>query len=164
MKTFVKKDIFSWTNAEDAHCYVGKDGYFSNTLISLENAIDLNKIHTLKEINPIHGLSFIAENHAQYSFFLPADKVKEVEEKKWRACKNFEEFKACTHRDIGDVIVFKEKNTEPINTALVTGYHKSCLHKLGLGYMCYSFQELFNNYLWLDTNNNWLPFGVLDES
>lgn len=166
MKTFNNADIFTVASCEEAKKYINCIGYFSDSLFT-----DLNKwqkgclIKIDEDTTNYPFLTDAGYNLAiAFRLFIPLSKVKEVEKiEKYQPFKTFEEFKACTHKDVGDVIVFKAKNTKSINTALVTGYHGSCLHKLGLGCMGYSFQELFHDYLWLDTNNNWQPFGVLED-
>ena len=33
MKTFDKKDVYSWSNCEEAKTYIGKTGYFNNDFL-----------------------------------------------------------------------------------------------------------------------------------
>ena len=162
MKTFDKKDIFSWTNCEDAHCYVGKDGYFANTLFALEKAIDLNKTRTLKEINSLQGLSFLADNYSQYSFFLPIDKVKEDEKKKWRPFKHYIEFTVVTKKKVGDVINIMPKCGKHSSILVINGKRSDNSEntKLLIGLDVITLNELFNTCLWQDEKGYWLPFGV----
>ena len=41
MKTFDKKDVYSWSNAEEAKTYIGKTVYFNNDFESIKRAIEL---------------------------------------------------------------------------------------------------------------------------
>ena len=50
MKTFDKKDVFSWSNAEEAKQYIGKDCYFAHSIGVLSEHIKTGVIGTLKDI------------------------------------------------------------------------------------------------------------------
>ena len=164
---FDKKDVFSWSNTGDAFCYLGMDGYFANTLVALENAINLGKTHTLKLINTAHGLSFRADNRSQYAFFLPTDKVKKPE-KKWRSFKSWEEFRSVTGLDVGSPIIIQNKVDLgiPYEVRLISMIRvlktETRIGLSGLGSL-YSFADLFEKYNFKLTElSEWQPFGVLE--
>ncbi len=50
MKTFDRKDIFSWSNAEDAKKYIGKSGYFADNVNDLKECNRSKKVFFLVEI------------------------------------------------------------------------------------------------------------------
>ena len=60
MKTFDKKDVFSWSNAEEAKQYINKEGYFSDDLDELNREINENKLYPLKEVNSNSAICFVA--------------------------------------------------------------------------------------------------------
>ena len=81
MKTFYKKDVYSWSNAEEAKTYIGKTGYFSNDFDSLKRAIELGDPAVLDRVdtNSIWCFKVLGVSLC-FGLFLPAEKVKEVEE------------------------------------------------------------------------------------
>lgn len=82
MKTFDKKDVYSWSNAEDAKKYIGKEGYFSNNFSALKIKVrNCDELTVLKNIDSYGICCFNTDEHFEgFGLFLPADKVKEVEE------------------------------------------------------------------------------------
>jgi hypothetical protein len=99
------------------------------------------------------------ENFEGFGLFLPADKVKEVEEKKWRAFKDFNEFKFWTGKGVGSVIIYRDKLTNDELEAVIT---RSKLYEnfVEIGAVEYTFKELFDQWEWLSNRNEWQPFGV----
>lgn len=85
MKTFDKKDVYSWSNAEEAKEYLGKDCYFAHSVGVLSEHIKTGVMGNLKDIfNSNHDAVSCAfgDGTSTWGLCLPADKVKEVEEKK----------------------------------------------------------------------------------
>ena len=81
MKTFDKKDVFSFLNAEDANAYLAEKGYFGDCISILKRNVYDDCIRTLDEICINYDDQFRQEeNGLFYSLFLPACKV--IEEKK----------------------------------------------------------------------------------
>lgn len=81
MKTFDKKDVFSWSNSEEAKTYIGKTGYFSNDFESMKRAIELGgtTVLSIVDTNSIWCFKGLGVSLC-FGLFLPVDKVKEVEE------------------------------------------------------------------------------------
>ncbi len=161
MKTFDKKDVYSWSNAEEAKTHIGKTGYFNNDFESIKRAIELGGPAVLDRVDTNSIWCFKALGVSLcFGLFLPADKVKEVEEpKKWRAFKDFNEFKILTNKSIGSVIVYKDKLTNDELEAVIT---RSKLYEnfVEIGAVQYTFKELFDQWEWLDKDGHWQPFGV----
>lgn len=106
-KTFDRKDVYSVLNAEDASQYVGTKGYFADTLSCLNEKVRKNMLDPLDDVNQLHDFPFISYVTG-FLFFLPADKVKEVEEeKKWRAFKDIEEFKKETGLGLLSIVRYR---------------------------------------------------------
>lgn len=161
---FDKKDVYSWSNLEDAKKYIGEEGYFCETC---HESLALWHKGLLRDVNqsmPVDCIFEDAENEV-FGLFLPADKVKEVkEEKKWRPFKNLEEFKTELNGiEYGDVVRFREKSDHAIK--LYGGYlghseKDGQLLALALGAFFYSPEKLFEDYEWQDKEGNWQIFGV----
>lgn len=83
--TFNKKDVFSLVTAEEARAYIGKQGYFGDSLQELERAIKETGSNELVEVFPDERIDrvFMPQDYKSsyslflYGLFLPADKVKE---------------------------------------------------------------------------------------
>lgn len=171
MKKFDIKDVFSWSNAEDAKQYIGKQGYFADNLNDLQECVSNNNFKTLfsLDLDPetdVDSIFSITESDYYYALFLPADKVKEVEEKKWRAF-TLEEF--CNRFSIGTKISFRRKD----KTRSIYGLFEGCqtdideTETLQIIIICnlwYTLNDLFETYEYLDEHGEWQTFGVLDES
>jgi len=181
MKTFDKKDIFSWSNAEDAKQYIGKYCYFADKLDTLKEKVNKNKMSMLQDVlNP-------GENYVQNIFCnttdscwglcLPADKVKEVEEpkKRWRAFKSIDEFKKETGLDLLSIVHYRFSPSSTPRIITSTGYGVitdllTCSnfitssdkpYYVTIGDTSFNLDELFNYEYFAD--NEWKPFGVAEE-
>jgi len=164
MKTFDRKDVYSWSNAEEAKQYIGEKGYFSD---ELKKNLKFWVKGTLKVINTDLKVSevFAKENEEgdyPYGLFIPANKVKEVEEKKWRAFKDIGEFQCVTNKFIGDIIEVKSDWDSRVYRCLIMWATEGYIGMAGLRFSLLI--DLFEHYQWKDSNNEWQPFGVLDES
>ena len=162
MKTFDKKDVYSWSNAEDAKEYLGKDCYFAHSVGGLSEHIKTGVMGILKDIfNSNYDAVSCAfgDGTSTWGLCLPADKVKEVEEKKWRAFEDLNEFTIWTDKTVGSVITFRRKGTTNEFDALITKSAPKC-DFIVLGVYSYLFEELFEKYEWLNPRNEWQPFGV----
>ena len=168
MKTFDRKDIYSWSNAEEAKQYIGEKGYFAESISILERDIEQQHTSRLIGVDITEVCCFHAKNKGNYSLFLPTDKVKEVEEpKKWRAFNNHEELAKTlgieTKSLIGTKITWRNKgNGITVGQALIinvfSNKEKSCIT---LGLVNYSMEKLFYE-LELNKDGVWQPFGVLE--
>ena len=140
----------------------------SDSIIGLKEAINISRVYELKDIDEDSSFCFYRPqvNYGR-GLFLPADKVKEVEEeKKYRPFETIEEF-VKTIGDIGTIITYREKK-EPSQEmrGIFTGYmwDRACRGWiLGLGATLYRLENLFElaEYKY---KNEWQPFGVEDES
>ena len=163
MKTFDIKDVFSWSNAEEAKTYIGKTGYFNNDFESIKRAIELGGPAVLDRVDTNSIWCFKALGVSLcFGLFLPADKVKEVEEKKWRPFKNVAEFKKYIYGDycvscIEQTIKIEDINTSEIYELMIVGTFVNGL-VLPL-YGALTMDQLFNKFK-LKFNDQFLSFGV----
>ena len=167
MRTFDKKDVFSWANCEEAKKYIVKEGFIGNILGEINENVKRGGTVTLQDVEDEAVDCFYCEMgiFKDYSagLFLPLDKVKEVkEEKKWRAFKNFDEFTNVTKKGIGDLINYKLKNSPDFYCAVITKIFCSLRLEptIDFGNSCFKYTELFNDFVWLDSENTWKPFGI----
>lgn len=166
MKTFDKKDVFTLVTAEEAIAYIGKRGYFGDSIEELESNINKGCGDNLGEVFPDRYTSIVFRPYAcetSYGLFIPTDKVKEVEEpKKWRAF-IFEEFtKIYSMNKPLKIFIYREKGTNITFFALYNGYVKGGeISSINLGGQFYTLQTLFDKYeLFNDDLGKWQPFGV----
>lgn len=155
--------IFTCFDTECAEQYIGKQGYFTSTYSSFANINNLPKGRLI-------GIdeSFVSEKyHANvgkekfrkeyYSFFLPEDYLK-PEEKIFRPC-TLDEFGL----HIGDLIKFRRKDDHNFEICtMYMGYRrKNGGVNVLLGNNYYTFEELFNEYEWYESDSHaWEIFGV----
>ena len=79
MKTFDKKDFYSWSNCEDARRYIGSLGLFSNSLEDLISGTQ--NIFKLSEIDADSATCFKPEGSTvSYAFFVPGSKVIDLDD------------------------------------------------------------------------------------
>lgn len=163
MKTFNKKDVFSWSNVHDARQYISQYGYFSDYCI--ENAEEWNygKLTQIYLDNAVNE-TFCRDDGYSYGLFIPACKVTDVKnvEKKWRPFKNCEEL--CRHIKVtgcaGLVFNIRYKGSTHTVQVLITELDLKSTH-IGLGCRVSDMKELFQNYEWQDPDSGeWYPFGV----
>lgn len=168
MKTFDKKDVLSALTLEEAEQYKSKEGYFANNIKDLQREVDNNRIDTLCKIEEeaqwglVFQYNYGLVGHDCSSLFLPADKVKEVEEKKWRPFNCIEEVFVTYNKDVGSFITYRTKDF-PLRTitTTITGYakekNKEDQIQIGTGMIelsnCFEGIEIWNK-------NQWQPFGV----
>lgn len=159
MKKIDIKDVFSWSNAEDAKKYIGKYCYFADKLCELENQVKKDKSYKLQRVSQlemVHSV-FLADDEL-WGLCLPADKVKEVEEEKQYRPFTADEFLKLFK--VGDVIGIKHPNAGEVIT-LITSIRKKT-NELTLGSLseAYSFKRFFESGTEIFLNNQWQPFGV----
>ena len=171
MKTFDRKDIFSWSNAEEAKQYIGKYCYFADSLRYLKTIVNEDEKYILQDVSNnekdmVQGV-FCDVDDDFWGLCLPADKVKEVEEKKWRPFKSIDEFKNETGLDLLSIVNYRYIIKEP-RTIRSTGFgvitdfyiYGDNTHYITIGDTSFNLDELFN-YEYL-SDNEWKPFGVLE--
>lgn len=159
MKTFDRKDIFTIANVEDAKEYVGKLGYPSNSLSKLKQLVNNFSPYSLDKIEIDNDKPFFYR-HNNFLFFLPADKVIEIEEKKWRAFKNLDDLKTYANKSVGSILVYRQKNKDQtMRTSVITDYifTADCIF---IGNKVFFFETLFDEYELLNEHGIWQPFGV----
>ena len=165
MRHFEVKDVLSWATREEAKHYIGQTGFFGDSLAELAGDVETGDHFLLSDVQDDTSSCFYLDGANYYSFFLPADKVKEVEEKKWRPFKDRVEFKEVTGLNVGDTILFKEKNYVPCcsNEAFILSLENepAGLMFVTLSGLRTSNKILFDKYEYSkDEGETWLPFGV----
>ena len=162
MKTFHKKDVFTLVTAEEAKTYIGKTGYFNNDFESIKRAIELGDPAVLDRVDTNSIWCFKALGVSLcFGLFLPADKVKEVEEKKYRPFNNIQEF--LNQYKVGQVVHLRNKknNIEQLTLIVAVFLRCYCCVCLGLNASALPLKELFEEYE-IKINEKWQPFGVLE--
>ena len=170
MKTFDKKDVYSWSNAEEAKQYIGKVGYFADNVDDLQECVNNDNFQTLFSIDldpqtDVDSIFSITEIDYKYALFIPAEKVKEVEEKKkYRSFKSIDEFFTTLEVELGQSIVLRHRLTPKEKlTVVFTGYIEfdNKLTYIMLGNLEYSPSAFYNSYeVYNDNTKTWQPFGV----
>ena len=80
MKTFDKKDVYSWSNCEEARQYIGEEGYFCDTFHESLAAWYKGMLQDVDPSMPVDCV-FEDEENEVFGLFLPADKVKKLKKK-----------------------------------------------------------------------------------
>lgn len=154
-------DVYSSDNlTEDVISLIGTNGYFSRELS--ENPENWSIKRQLKRIMiDEKGMYFVADTlNTRYQYFLPEDKLKEVEEPKYRPF-TLEEF--LNKFSVGTKISYKKKDNSYSGYALFNGYYRKNDSKytaIMIGNEDLRLYELCNEYEYLDEHGDWQPFGV----
>lgn len=162
MKIFDRKDVYSWSNAKTARQYIGKEGYFGDSIAELDRKIRGDFQNILMDIfdSDTDRASFPFGNNDEetWSLFIPTDKVRK--EKKWRAFRTFDELKE-NGLILGLHLAYRRKdNREQRNIGIITGF-QLVDNKLtiSIGPNTFSLNQLFNEYELYD-ELEWKPFGI----
>lgn len=162
------KKPFDCIDAEnkEVQSFIGKEGYFSNHISEFIDISDLEE-DVLTAINPDEpDCEVYKSNCTTWEYFLPAEWVKEEEPKKKYRPFSLEEF--FNIFEVGDLIVFKMKNTDEVKCAMFTGYITDVERiddktpgavELMLGIFHYSLFSLFEDFELL-YHGKWQPFGI----
>ena len=160
-------------DTEQAKQFIGKKCYFSDDardFMNLDKA-DGDTLFYVAELQNIWTAEeyCFADNSNDYRFILPLEWVKpeesEESEKKYRPF-SLEEF--FNIFEVGDLIVFKMKNTDEVKCAMFTGYITDVERiddktpgavELMLGIFHYSLFSLFEDFELL-YHGEWQPFGI----
>ena len=160
-------------DTEQAKQFIGKKCYFSDDardFMNLDKA-DGDTLFYVAELQNIWTAEeyCFADNSNDYRFILPLEWVKPEEpEKKYRPFSLDEFFNIF---EVGDLIVFKMKNTDEVKCAMFTGYITDVERiddktpgavELMLGIFHYSLLSLFEDFELL-YHGEWQPFGMIDE-
>ena len=166
--TFSNRDVFTTATVVGAMSYIGKKGYFADSIAGLYRAIDENCIGKLEDV-------FLTENIDQvfkpvgstesYGLFLPEDKLKPVlKDDKYRPYETIEEFRKALNLNFGDSICFRHKYDFNINVmAVFTAYgtKEDKLLFVNLGGFLLEPEELLEKYEYFDEySEDWHPFGM----
>jgi hypothetical protein len=161
---FNKKDVFSWSNCEEAKKYIGKEGYFVNSFYLLERDIVQQYTSRLVGVDTTEVCCFKTKDCGDYFLFLPIDKVKKPE-KKWRAFRTVQEINTYLQLYIGAVLIIrkkKEPSKEIATMFLGTIKEEGKPDKIQIGSDILTLDDYFEQIeiLW---NTKWQPFGVTEE-
>lgn len=164
MKTFDKKDVYSWSNCEEARQYIGDEGYFCDTYHENLAAWHRGILQDVDQSLPVDCI-FENEKNEVFGLFLPACKVKQARSPHWRPFKNCKElcqYIRVTGEDlyVGLTLNIRNKENKTVRQVLVTeiNYDKPLI---GLGISLFDLENLYRSYEWQDEDNGeWQPFGV----
>lgn len=158
------KDVKSWANRHDVK--VGDKGYVSSNLHSLQDELK-NNVALIREISHIcdddvYCFSCKAfGNIRSYGLFLPLDKVKEPNEKKYRPLKSIDEMDClfdCSIMSAKNFITYRSKKTGKIYIELLFAVCRDENDVL-ISINNIPIQDLFDNFE-IRKNGEWLPFGI----
>ena len=172
MKTFKKKDVFSFSNADEARYYKGQECYFEDSYAGLQYCIDNDIKGVLKDIsksdedtvectfkadNPIEVMD--TREISSFGLCLPCELVKKP---KYRPFKSVAEFEAVVG-EIGSVISFKPTNCNAKYDVMFLGVLEVEFGKISvlIGGMPHDFVELFEEYVLFEDGKE-VPFGIRD--
>lgn len=152
-------------DTEIAKRFIGKKGFFGTHESQFMNLDTCPKcvVDELKEVDNYDDRPFTSKGGCSYRRFLPVEWVKEPK-KKYRPF-SLEEF--FNIFEVGDLIVFKMKNTDEVKCAMFTGYITDVERiddktpgavELMLGIFHYSLFSLFEDFE-LFFEDKWQPFG-----
>lgn len=153
---------------DEAEQFRGKDGYFAHEIEVFEN-LDCCYFSRLLGFDTCDkSIPFAAANASRdYEFFIPEEWTKEPE-KKYRPL-SYKEFWRLF--DFGDGVCFRRKGQNIAEFSMFLGYEIDSDRtraeipgegKVNLGGNRYTLAELFEYYE-LELDDEWQPFGVIDE-
>lgn len=157
-KLFDKKDVFSWSNCEEAKKYIGEEGYFRDDFQEDLACWSKGILQDVDSSMPVDCI-FEDEENDVHGLFLPADRVKPPQPKRLRAFKDYAEFTKTVGCDVGDRLTMRRKGLQIVRSVLVLELAQG-LGTLGLGTHVFGYRELFDDYEWQDKEGNWQTFGV----
>ena len=169
MKTFNRSDVYSWSNAGDAKAYVGKEGYFGDSLSELDTQVrgvfksiltDVYADDTDKVSHP-----FGSSDDETWGVFLPAEKVIEAADKKYRPFRDIDEMKSTLDIELGDEIVYRYTGEKDLEIhAIFSSY--SISNSGFSAFMLSTFKQpigpaqAYAEIEWKREGGEWLPFGA----
>lgn len=168
-KNFNVADVLNVNDVEIAKSsFINLNGYFANTLESLDN---LEFFGTLNSVSKITPFAYHCQNDTNFKYFLPLGKVKKTEpvetkEEKYRVVKSMRELTEIVYGknweyinlSVGDSLLIRRKGDEHFyQNLLITslGYDENDLISMNGK----SMQEWLNEFEFL-ANCEWRPFGV----
>ena len=158
------KRPLSCLDTEEAKQFIGKEGYFANSIdefCNLNDVIDGKLFDVDDSTNmPFDCIDAVSDNY-YYSFFLPKEWVKH--EPEWRPYLIDEWLQ---EHNFGDMIEFRHKGSKREFTVMFTGYVQggNDAIRVVLGDWAENFDNLFEYYELIDKTNDgkfvWKPFGI----
>lgn len=146
-------------DADIAENFIGKKGYFSNSL-GWYSVLKSTWNGTLDKVESQEEQCFYdGESEGYFYYFLPAEWVKEV---KYRPLTKDEFLRMFNNGVFGQWITMKSVITENEYYMQITGCFTS---ELDITYVClgsldFSLETLFKDFQWKDSDGNWRIFGV----
>lgn len=156
-------DILTCVNTEEAKQFIGQRGYFADNIALFDN-LDERRYAILEAIiNSDNDLAFRGYGGVSYwRYFIPECRLKPKETKyiQFETTHDLAE----AHLQLGYIINF-------VNTKFLDVVHRAVISEvtyddntkelidITLGNTTYSFESLFNDYQFLDSNGKWIPFG-----
>ena len=171
MKTFNRSDVFSWSNTEEAKEYLGKDCYFAHSVGGLSEHIKTGVMGILQDIfNSNYDAVSCAfgDGTSTWGLCLPAEKVIEAADKKYRPFRDIDEMKSTLDIELGDAVVHRFKKFIDTGTevhSIFSSYSVSSASKettfmlTGFTTPC-GLEYAFKAIEWKTEDGEWLPFGV----
>lgn len=159
------KRPLSCFDTEETKQFIGKQGYFANSIdefCNLNDVIDGKLFDVDDSTNiPFDCIDAVSDNY-YYSFFLPKEWVKN--EPEWRPYLIDEWLQ---EHNFGDMIEFRTKTNHVEITAMFIGMDSGPQNgetRIMLGGGAYSFDFLFEHYELIDKTHDgkfvWKPFGI----
>lgn len=149
-------DVLTCVSVEEAKQFIGQKGYFTDFIGKYQNLAS-RCYGALTAIRDDGDYAFKCEVAADYwRYFIPECRLK-PEVKKCRPY-TIEEF--CNEGF--EIVVFREKNNPAMEYHVrYNGYRKyNNVYNVILGNIAYTFNDLFTDFEYLDSDDNWKPFGV----
>ena len=147
-------------NTNNYDC-LGKFGYFTNFVTNLDDLNCIRKGICVFKYGGRFPFHVDSTESQKFQFFIPESEL--LPKKKWyRPFKDLEEFRRILGVRVGNIIHYREKGNSLEFKLMWTGYLSedkvlfSCFH--------YSLTDLFERYEYCDSDGEWKPFGVEDES
>lgn len=168
-KNFNIEDVLGPDDTELAKEYIGKQGYFEDDLIDLNNNIvyQPERTYELLRVKNSKGDNKYVAHSCAFKYFLPLEKVKAKPVIIYRACECIEELEDILGIDylgfVGRVLELKDKNTGTEYVLGITGVSQSpiddtCAIFFGNG-KGYDLEDLFSKFE-INIDDKWRPFGV----
>lgn len=160
MKYFKKADVFSILNAEDAQAFIGKKGFFGNSLDSLQKAV-LGEPSELQKIEPDDHKDiriFRTQDICVAVYFIPEVYV-HINQRPFRS---MDEFIEVVGKRVGDVVTYRLKENEKISTVMITGVSETDMSvndEIYFNGQPFTWNAL-SDFQWRDDQGNWQDFQI----
>lgn len=167
----IENENLIYTPFSDNEANLKGKGYFTNVMGAFSN-LSRCAYGTLASYDLDKEFPYYRKDGINYAFFIPESSLLKTKKKKLKYVPfetTYDLAKVNFH--IGNIINFKNKEyPEVIHRAVITEVdyreveidYDECEEKLidiTLGSTTYSFDTLFDNYMYLNENEEWTPFG-----